>query len=98
MSPKLYDTAGREVYGTIRVTPEYAIETGIVSYPRSMAEAIRSARSGKHPLIIKALRVADKHRFHPVISLEDADRIIASNNRDGFLEQTRVIFLVDPVR
>lgn len=98
MSPKLYDTTGNEVYGTVRVSTDYAIETGIVSYPRSMAEAIRSARAGGHPLLVRALRVADKHRFHPVISLEDADRILAANNRDHFLEQTRVIFLVDPVR
>ncbi len=98
MSPKLYDTTGREVYGTVRVTPEYAIETGIVSYPRSMAAAIRSARAGSHPLIVKAVRVADKHRFHPVISLEDADRILAANNRDKFLERTAVVFLVDPVK
>jgi len=98
MSPKLYDTTGREVYGTIRVTPEYAIETGIVGYPRSMAEALKTARCGAHPLIVRALRVADKHRFNAVISLEDADRILAANNRDKFLQQTRVIFLVDPVR
>ncbi len=98
MSPKLMDTTGREVYGTIRVTPEYAIDTGIVSYPRSMSEAVRSARAGSHPLIVRGLRAADKHRFNPVISLEDADRILAANNRDGFLEKTRVIFLVDPVK
>lgn len=98
MSPKLLDTTGREVYGTVRVTPEYAIETGIVGYPRSMAEAIRGARAGSHPLIVRALRAADKHRFHPVISIEDADRILAANNRDRFLERTAVIFLVDPVK
>lgn len=98
MSPKLMDTTGREVYGTVRVTPEYAIDTGIVSYPRSMSEAVRSARAGSHPLIVRGLRAGDKHRFNPVISLEDADRILACNNRDGFLEKTRVIFLVDPVR
>ena len=98
MSPKIYDTTGREVYGTVRVTPEYAIDTGIASYPRSMAEAIQSARAGSHPLIVRALRTADKHRFNPVISMEDGDRIIAANNRDRFLEQTRVILLVDPVR
>ena len=98
MSPKLYDTTGREVYGTVRVTPEYAIETGIVGYPRSMAEAVRSARAGAHPLIVKAVRVADKHRFHPVISVEDADRILAANNRDRFLERTAVVFVVDPAK
>jgi hypothetical protein len=98
MSPKLMDTTGREVYGTIRVTADYAIETGIVGYPRSMAEALRGARAGGHPLIVKALRAGDKFRVNPVISLEDADRILAVNNRDKFLEQTRVIFLVDPLR
>lgn len=36
MSPKLMDTTGREVYGTVHVKPEYAIETGIVGYPRSI--------------------------------------------------------------
>ena len=98
MSPKLMDTTGHEVYGTIRVSPEYAIETGIVGYPRTMGDALRSARAGSHPLIVRALRVGDKFRFNPVISLEDADRIITANGRDRFLEQTRVIFLVDPVR
>lgn len=98
MSPKLYDTTGREVYGTVRVSYDYAIETGIVGYPRSMAEAIRGTRAGSRPLIVRAVRAADKHRFHPVVSLEDADRILAANNRDKFLERTAVIFLVDPVK
>lgn len=98
MSPKLMDSTGREVYGTVRISPEYAIETGIVGYPRSMAEAIRGARAGSHPLIVRAVRAADKFRFNPVVSLEDADRILAANNRDRFLERTAVIFLVDPIR
>jgi hypothetical protein len=98
MSPKLMDTSGREVYGTVRVTPEYAIETGIVSYPRSMSEALRSARAGGHPLIVRALRANDKFRFNPCISAEDGDRILAANNHDRFLESTRVIFLVDPLK
>jgi hypothetical protein len=98
MSPKLMDTTGREIYGTVRVTPEYAIETGIVGYPRSMSEALRSARAGSHPLIIKAIRANDKFRFNPCISPEDGDRILAANSRDHFLEATRVVFLVDPLK
>jgi hypothetical protein len=98
MSPKIYDTTGREIYGTMKVSYDFAIDTGIVGYPRTSTEALRSARAGKRPLIVRALRVADKHRFHPVISLEDGDRILATNNRDRFLEQCRVILLVDPVR
>jgi hypothetical protein len=80
------------------VTPEYAIETGIVGYPRSMPDALRSARAGAHPLIVRAVRANDKFRFNPCISSEDGDRILAANNRDHFLEATRVIFLVDPLK
>jgi Uncharacterized protein conserved in bacteria len=98
MSPKLYDTDGREIYGTVRVSHDYAIEVGIASYPRSMAEAIRSERAGSKPLIVRAVGVADKHRFNPVISRADGDRILAANQRDGFLERTAVVLLVDPVR
>jgi len=98
MSPKLYDTTGREIYGTVRVSPDYAIEVGIVGYPRSMGQALRTSRAGSHPLIVRAVRVADRHRFNPVVSLEDGDRILAANSRDKFLLRTAVIFLVDPVR
>jgi hypothetical protein len=98
MSPKLYDTNGREVYGTVRVSADYAIEVGIVGYPRSMAEALRTKRCGAHPLIVRAVGVQDKFRFNPVISAEDADRILDANSRDRFLEKTAVVFLVDPIK
>lgn len=98
MSPKLMDDAGNEVYGTVRVTPEYAIAVGIVGYPRSMSEALRAERTGSRPLIIRATGAADKYRFNPVISSRDAARILAANGRDGFLEKTAVSFLVDPAK
>lgn len=98
MSPKLYDATGREVYGTVHVDTDFAIETGIVGYPRSMYEALRSKRAGSHPLIVRAIRARDRFRTDPVVSPEDADRILAANSRDSFLEKTRVIFLCDPVR
>ncbi|MBC8141550.1 MAG: LPP20 family lipoprotein [Armatimonadetes bacterium] len=98
MSPKLMDDAGNEVYGTVRVTPEYAIAVGVVGYPRSMSEALRAERTGSRPLIIRAIGSADKYRFNPVISSRDAARVLAANGRDGFLEKTAVSFLVDPAK
>ena len=97
-APKLMDDAGNEVYGTVRVSPDYAIAVGVVSYPRSMSEALRVPRAGAHPLIIRATGAADKFRFNPVITARDAARVLTANDRDGFLERTAVIFLVDPVR
>lgn len=98
MAPKLLDDSGNEVYGTVRVSADYAIAVGIVGYPRSMSEAIRSKRAGSHPLIVRATGAGDKHRFNPTISRSDAERILAANARDHFLERTSVVFLVDPLK
>lgn len=97
MSPKLYDTDDREVYGTLAVSPDYANDPGIVGYPRSMDEALRSTRAGTRPLVVRAVGRADKHRFFPVVERKDAQRIRAANERDKFLERTAVVFVVDPL-
>lgn len=97
LAPKLYDATGREIYGTIRIDPDFAIETGIVGYPRTMYDALRSKRAGNRPLIVKAIR-AEKGGTDPVVSFDDAERILEANKRDRFFEKTRVIFLCDPVR
>lgn len=98
LSPGVYDTTGREVYSVARIASENALEAGVVGYMRSPGEAERSGRAGSRPLIVRAVRVADKNRFHPVISLEDADRVLAANNRDRFLERTAVLLLIDPAK
>ena len=97
LAPKLFDVSGRELYGTVRVDPDFAIETGIVGYPRSMYDALRSKRAGNRPLIVKAVR-AGKGGTDAILSYEDADRVLDANKRDQFFEKTRVIFLCDPVR
>jgi hypothetical protein len=95
LSPKVYDTLGREVYGTMDIDIDEAIEYGIVAYPRSAADALKNKRAGRHPLVIKALRPLDTARFDVVISEEDADRVREANRRDGFLKKLNVIFVVD---
>ncbi len=97
LAPKLYDATGRELYGTVHIDPDFAIETGIVGYPRTMYDALRSRRAGNHPLIVKAVRV-ERGGTDPVMTFDDAERILAANKRDRFFEKTRVIFLCDPVR
>lgn len=98
MSPKLYDTTGREIYGTMEIDVDYAIEVGIVGYPRNVREALSGQRAGERPLIVRAVDVKDRFRIDPVVSVGDGDRILAAGKRDGFLEKCRVIFLCDPVR
>jgi hypothetical protein len=98
MSPKLYEEDGTEVYGTMKISADYVIDTGIVSFPRSMSEARHTSRVGSHPLIVRAHYVRDQNRFCPVISHEDAERARAANADSHFFERTAVLFLLDPVR
>lgn len=98
MSPKLYERGSDdEVYGTLPVSPEYANEVGIVGYPRSLEGALRLARVGDRPLVVRAIGCADQNRFCPILSRKDAERVRAANQNDRFLQRTAVVFIVDPL-
>lgn len=98
MSPKIYDETGTEVYGTLNVDVDYAIEIGIVGYPRSVEEALASKRAGEKPLVVQALRAKDSYKIDVVVSNRDAKRILDENKDAAFLSKCRVILLCDPVR
>ncbi len=94
MSPKIYDEDGKEVYGTVYCSPDFAIEVGIVGYPRRMEQALKSDRIGKSPLTVKALRRGAKFATDVVVSNADAARIRAADAKSGFLSRCSVaIFL-----
>jgi hypothetical protein len=96
LSPRIADAAGREIYGATRATPAFAIETGIVGYPRSMAEALPSSRCGAHPLVVRAVRPPDAHGVDATVSVADGDRILAMDAHGHYLEATRVMLLIGP--
>jgi len=94
MSPKIYDEDGKEVYGTVQCTPDFAIEVGIVGYPRSMEQALKSERLGKSPLVVKGLRRGTKFATDVVISNADAARIRAADAKCGFFSRCAVSILI----
>ena len=98
MSPRIYQTTGDEVWGTMQIPPEFVIETGIAAFPRSMEGAMRCSRAGSNPLIVKAYAMRDSNRFYPIISNKDADTLREANRDSHFFERTAVIFLLDPLR
>jgi len=99
MSPKIRRPDGSEVWGTVRINLDWLIEHGIVVYGRTMAEARRHPRCGENPLVVRAVgRAGGRFNSDAVVSDEDAERILAANERDGFLDKYQVIFVVDPPR
>jgi len=94
MSPKVYDEDGKEVYGTVKCTPDFAIEVGIAGYPRSMDQALKSPRIGAHPLVVKAPRRGPKFATDIILSNADAERIRNADAKSGFLGKCGVSILL----
>lgn len=96
ISPKIRKTDGTEVWGTVKVDPDVAIEKGIAAYATNMDEAKLVSRCGSNPLIIKAIgRAGDRFSSDPVISNNDADLILDENAKSGFLDKLNVIIIKD---
>lgn len=96
MSPKIRREDKSEVWGTVEVDPDFVLETGIVSYTASMAEAVRDPRKGDNPLVIKAIGISGgKFLCDPVISDGDAITVLAEEKNTHFLEKFNVIFIAN---
>lgn len=89
MAPGIFTPDKKAIYGLENFSNEYAVSKGYVSYARSVTENV--ARAGSNPLVVKGVSV---DRFcNPVISNEDAAKILAENKTSGFLAQGNVVFV-----
>jgi len=61
---------------------EYVMDHGMVSYYATIPE---SKRAGKHPLIVRAIKVSDIGHDDFIISNETAALIHEANKRNNFL-------------
>jgi len=94
-SPKVYDTKGHEIYGTVNINPDFVIEKGIVQYQRTIGDAIRELTAGDNPIVVRAQnRGNHPYKADVVISVEDAIWILRANRKHGFLEELNVVFVI----
>lgn len=96
--PKILRADGSEVWGSLTnlKDEDYDLlqEKGVVAYAKTLDEALANSRCGSKPLIVKALDVQGAPiRSNPVISDEDAVRILDANKKAGFLNKFNVIFI-----
>ena len=94
MAPRILAADGREIYGTMKISTEYAIEMGIVGYTKNIKTGDVRNRVGKNPLIIKAQRVIGVNKTDAIVSEGDAGRILWADQIGDFLPECRVIFWV----
>ncbi|RMD87214.1 MAG: hypothetical protein D6813_13855 [Calditrichaeota bacterium] len=91
----LTGTENRQVYGSLTVSRDYAVQNGIVGYYKTM-EAAKSDvnRVGNNPLVIQAEKTAINNH-HLCINETDATRIYGADLQSGFLKECRVGIVVD---
>jgi len=66
---------------------DYVVANGMVGYTRDITD---HNRAGSTPLVVKAIGVKGAS---PIVSNEDATKILAENEKSGFLSDTRVVFV-----
>ena len=96
LSPRIYDTSGRIVYGNMCINSEITVSQGIVEFaitPDMVEHAIKGgSRAGIRPMILKAVATKDNN-YSLVISDEDANLLLESNSSVSFLKNCAVVFV-----
>ncbi|MFA5181134.1 MAG: hypothetical protein WC405_07415 [Syntrophales bacterium] len=95
MSPKVVDEGGREVYGSMNVDRQYAIQQGMTGYARDLTAAQSNPRVTNNPVSVKGLKADGPGKCDIVISNADAERIRASGDNLSFLKKCRVMIVLD---
>lgn len=95
MAPKILDEDGREVYGSAFVSQEWATKYGILGYAKDLDAAKKNDRVTANPLVVKGIKVSGAGSSDLVISNADAQGLKDMSRNLSFLEQCRVLVVVD---
>jgi hypothetical protein len=95
MSPRILDEKGQEVYGSLNVEREYAVQQGMSGYARDLTAAQSNARVTNSPLSVKGIKTEGAGRSDIVIANADAEKIRANAENQGFLKKCRVMIVLD---
>lgn len=93
MSPVIKNGNGQPIYGYKNLDIDKVIDMGMASYSTSSNDAVAQARAGSNPLVIKATKVDGTIPGNPVVSVEDANKILIANQVDMFLDNCSVVFV-----
>ena len=95
MSPRVFDEAGNELYGSAYVEQEFVLKHGMAGYVKDLEQAETNDRVAGNPLTVKAVGVAGKNKTDIVLADQDAARIRQLAANLNFLREARVVVLVD---
>ncbi|MBR0287385.1 MAG: hypothetical protein IJQ82_00235 [Selenomonadaceae bacterium] len=92
MSPVIKNSNGQAIYGHQNLNYDKIIVNGMASYANDVNDQISRSRAGSNPIVVQATGLDDLNA-NPVISVADADKILAANQQSKFLENCAVVFV-----
>lgn len=95
MAPKIVDEAGQEVYGSMQVDREFAVQQGMSGYARDLSSAQSNNRVTNNPVTVKGVKTEGPGKSNIVISNADAEKIRSSADNLSFLKKARVMIVLD---
>lgn len=97
MAPKIVTPDESEVWAGRNATRDLVLDSGIVSYMTTMDMALNAdiSRAGNNPLVVRAVGRHGSFKANAVISDADAQTVLGENDKTKFLDQFRVVFVVD---
>lgn len=93
--PQIWDEEMNIIFEKNSVTPDSVKNNGLVKYHYSNNLSDYEDRVGLDPLYIKAVEVYGRNRTDPIISREDALKILAEQKNIELLTQGKVVILLD---
>ena len=93
--PKIWNKNMNLIYEKNIVDPSRAKKHGIVLYTGTLDESLYRDRIGTEPLRIIARGVFGDNRTDPIISNEDAERILAKSENIELLRQGKIVIVCD---
>lgn len=95
MSPKIVDENGQEVYGSVIVDREFAVQQGMSGYARDLTSAQNNARVTNNPFTVKGLKTQGVGKSDIVISNADAAALRSAADNITFMKKCRVMIVLD---
>lgn len=95
MAPKVLDENGKEVYGSMNVDKEFAVQQGMSGYARDLTAAQSNPRVTNNPVSVKGVKTEGPGRADIVISNADAEKIRGAADNMTFLKKCRVMIVLD---
>lgn len=93
--PRIWDTDMNLLYEKNMVDPAVAREQGIVEYTADTDESAYEDRIGTDPLRINVRELFGQYRTDPVVSKDDALKVLSLPENRALLREGRVVILCD---